>query len=111
MLGDVRVAPLWISSFGCWYSMEITVYIEIPLQSEDVCRAVIKAVEPDNRDAPAGVSIQMMCSKSILRATVVCREVKVLTCRNTVDDLVEHVLIAARSVRSINHAFKSGHEA
>jgi len=91
--------------------MKVLVSFRVPTDSAARCVSAIRAVEPDNADAPPGISISMRCDGSIIVAEITCLESYLLTCRNTVDDLLQHLFTALRTSRIINHAFKSGHEA
>ena len=76
---------------------------------EKTCISLTRALEPDNRSAPRGVSISMECDSQGLVCVVECRNTSILTCRNTVDDILEHAATALKLVERLDHAFKSRH--
>ncbi len=83
--------------------MKLYIHIEIPLDSESICNAVKQAVEPDNVSSPRGILIAMFCSKNILVVDVKSSEnIHILTFRNTIDDLLEHIGIALKSLRVVS---------
>ena len=71
----------------------------IPLRGSNLCRAILTSIEPDNRSAPPGIDIRCRCHEEALEV-VVSDESSVLTFRNTVDDLLEHVTVAWRSIEA-----------
>ncbi len=91
--------------------MILSINLKVPL-TERECLSLLKALGPDNALAPRGVSIYIECEEGAFVARITCsQEVQVLTCRNTVDDLLEHLSIALSVVRKTDYAFKSSHEA
>jgi len=80
----------------------------IELESDRECVSVWRAVEPDNASAPRGVEIRGRCSSNVLEIEIVCRDVDVLTCRNTIDDLLSHVSIASKTIETLERDLRSG---
>ena len=81
--------------------MILETFIEITTRDEEICRSVLEAVEPDNREAPKNISIEMMCKNNVLYIHVKGVDVPILTFRNTVDDLLEHISIAIKTLTSV----------
>jgi len=81
---------------------------EIDLGNPRVCESVWRSVEPDNATAPSGVEIRGECVDGVLRIEVLCRDVEVLTCRNTVDDLLSHVSVARTTIETLERDLRSG---
>ncbi len=73
--------------------------MSIPFGDGGLCRAILSSIEPNNRTAPSGIEIGCECCKGILIIEILS-EGSVLTFRNTVDDLLEHVTIAWRSIEA-----------
>ncbi len=71
----------------------------IPFRDGELCRAILSSIEPDNRTAPPSIEIRCECCNEVLVAEI-SSESSVLTFRNTVDDLLEHVAIAWRSIEA-----------
>ncbi len=78
----------------------ISVRLRIEIEKE-LCNSVLKAIEPDNLSVPSGVSISTMCVDNMLYAEIRGDNVRVLTIRNTVDDLLEHISIAYRCLKKV----------
>jgi|UniRef100_A0A7J2U6R7 tRNA threonylcarbamoyladenosine modification (KEOPS) complex Pcc1 subunit len=78
--------------------MKVELTLEIPI-NEDICKSVIDSVEPDNVTAPPQIAIEMLCSGGILTVNVRGKDVNLLTFRNTVDDLIEHISLATKIVK------------
>jgi len=88
--------------------MIVSIEILIPVDKR-ICEALRKALEPDNRGVPSGIEIAMRCSDDGFFCVVLCRDAPILTCRNTVDDILEHASTALKLVSEIDHVFKSSH--
>jgi len=71
----------------------------IPLESPTLCGSVLKSLTPDNLSAPPQIRIFMECSENSLHIIVSSSAQNVLTFRNTVDDIFEHIAIALRSLK------------
>ena len=80
--------------------MRLRLEIRIDVYSEDLCRAILSSIEPDNATAPQHTKIVCICENGLLRIEVVS-DGPILTFRNTVDDLLEHVAIAWKSIMSV----------
>lgn len=81
-----------------------SVSIVVPLPNERVCHAILSALEPDNRTAPPGITIDARCNDSALIASVIGIGVNILTWRNTIDDLLAHVALALKLIELIGDA-------
>jgi len=80
--------------------LRLRLEIEVDVHSEDLCKAILSSIEPDNVTAPQHTKIVCRCENGLLRVEVVS-EGPILTFRNTVDDLLEHVAIAWKSIMSV----------
>ncbi|MEL9940643.1 MAG: KEOPS complex subunit Pcc1 [Ignisphaera sp.] len=81
--------------------MMLELSIEIVMNDENTCRSVLNAVEPDNKTAPSSIAIDVTCQGNVMRVVVRGSNTKILTFRNTVDDLLEHISIAMKTVKEI----------
>ncbi len=84
--------------------MILSARIFVSLRSEDVCRAVLEAIEPDNATVPSGITIRTTCIGSAMLIEIEGIDVSVLTFRNTIDDLLEHISIALKSIERIENS-------
>ncbi len=75
--------------------------IEIPVNSSDICSAVLNAIKPDNIAAPSGIEIEMECHNTQFKIIVRGSNVNILTIRNTVDDIFMHLLSAYRVLQLV----------
>lgn len=82
--------------------MKFEILLRIPTTSEEVCKSVLEALEPDNISAPKGITIKTHCKDSELIINIRSLNVGTLTVRNTVDDILVHVGLALKSISSIN---------
>ena len=80
--------------------MRLRLEIEIDVHSEDLCKAILSSIEPDNVTAPQHIRIVCVCENGLLKVEVVS-DGPILTFRNTVDDLLEHIAIAWKSIESV----------
>ncbi|MEM1542199.1 MAG: KEOPS complex subunit Pcc1 [Ignisphaera sp.] len=87
--------------------MNMYVEINIHTGSNEKCLSVLSAIEPDNYSAPYGVSIQMECIKDTLVVRTGFLGSKLLTFRNTVDDILEHVSISIKTVKMLSEYSQS----
>ncbi len=71
----------------------------IPFWDSELCRAILSSIEPDNRTAPPSIEIKCGCREGALVVEILGTS-SMLTFRNTVDDLLEHVAIAWRSIEA-----------
>jgi len=79
--------------------LRLRLEIRIDVYSEDLCRAILSSIEPDNATAPQHTKIVCICENGLLRIEVVS-DGPILTFRNTVDDVLEHIVIAWKSIDS-----------
>ncbi|MEM0027585.1 MAG: KEOPS complex subunit Pcc1 [Ignisphaera sp.] len=87
--------------------MMLELSIEIVMSDENMCRSVLNAVEPDNKTAPSSITIDVTCQGNVMKILVRGSNTKILTFRNTVDDLLEHVSIAMKTVNEVHSASTS----
>lgn len=80
----------------------IELSIEITMSNENICRAVKNAVEPDNKAAPNSIIISVACQDNVMKILIRGVDTKILTFRNTVDDLLEHISIAMKTVSEVS---------
>jgi tRNA threonylcarbamoyladenosine modification (KEOPS) complex Pcc1 subunit len=76
--------------------MIIEIKLAIPIKDLETCRSVKNALEPDNATAPPQISITIECENSAIVVHVKGKDVNILTFRNTVDDLLEHLSLAKK---------------
>ncbi|MCI4437108.1 MAG: CTAG/PCC1 family protein [Ignisphaera sp.] len=76
--------------------MIIEVKLTIPIKDLETCKSVKNALEPDNATAPPQISITIECENSAIIVHVKGKDVNILTFRNTVDDLMEHLSLATK---------------
>ena len=86
--------------------MKLRTSITIRFEDADLCMAILKGIEPDNATAPQNISISARCDNNVLYIEVEGYDVKILTYRNTIDDLLEHISIAYRSIKAISPKLK-----
>ncbi|RLG89167.1 MAG: hypothetical protein DRO15_01190 [Thermoprotei archaeon] len=66
--------------------------IRIPIADEKFLKSVIKALEPDNKSVPEGIIIDIQIEPRHLSIVVkAIKSIEILTFRNTIDDLLEHL--------------------
>ena len=80
--------------------MRLRLEIKIDVHDEDLCRAILSSIEPDNATAPPHTRIVCICEDKVLKVEV-DSEGPILTFRNTIDDILEHVAIAWKSIESV----------
>ncbi len=78
--------------------MMIELNMEITIKNKRMCESIIKAVEPDNVTAPSTITIDMICQNESMKIVIKSSDTKILTFRNTVDDLLEHISIAMKTI-------------
>ncbi len=70
-----------------------------------LAEAIRKTLEPDNIGVPEGISIKIMEEEDKIRIIVeyMGSPRNILTLRNTVDDLLEHLNIAVKAIESVKN--------
>jgi tRNA threonylcarbamoyladenosine modification (KEOPS) complex Pcc1 subunit len=76
--------------------MIIEVKLAIPMKDLEMCRSVKNALEPDNATTPPQISITIECKDDAIIVHIKGKDVSILTFRNTVDDLLEHLSLAKK---------------
>ncbi len=91
---------------------ECIAIIEMDVQYPD---AVLNAIEPDNRDSPPHVKVNCRVAGGLLICTIMVwgcssNPSRILTLRNTIDDLTSAVKTALESIEhaSRSKSYKSG---
>ncbi|MEM0372073.1 MAG: KEOPS complex subunit Pcc1 [Ignisphaera sp.] len=87
--------------------MNTYVEINIYTASNERCLNVLSAIEPDNHSAPYGISIKMECINDTLVVQTTFSGTRLLTLRNTIDDILEHVSIAIKTVKVLSEYSQS----
>ncbi|MEM1645406.1 MAG: KEOPS complex subunit Pcc1 [Ignisphaera sp.] len=82
--------------------MIISIAVQIPTNSKEICKIILESLEPDNVEIPKGIAIEMSCHQGMLVVGVKSEDVGILTVRNTVDDILAYVNLALKSISSIN---------
>jgi tRNA threonylcarbamoyladenosine modification (KEOPS) complex Pcc1 subunit len=80
--------------------MRLELTLSISTHSEHVCKTIADAVEPDNAMAPPQIAMEMQCFGNTLFIRVNGENVSILTFRNTVDDLLEHISLVTKVIKS-----------
>lgn len=76
--------------------------IEIPMIEEKFMSSLIKALDPDNKLAPKGIVIDIQKESEYLKIIIRAKKsVELLTFRNTIDDLLEHVAIILKVLNAL----------
>jgi len=71
---------------------ELISIIEIPMVEKKSMDSLIKALDPDNKLAPKGIVIDIQKESEYLKIIIKAKKsVELLTFRNTIDDLLEHI--------------------
>ncbi len=70
-----------------------------------LAEAIRKALEPDNTSIPESISIKIVEEEDKIRIIVeyMGSPRNILTLRNTVDDLLEHLNIAVKAIESVKN--------
>ncbi|MCC6045619.1 MAG: hypothetical protein LM572_02450 [Ignisphaera sp.] len=80
--------------------MNLELTFRIQMIYESICRAVMDSVKPDNITAPPQITIEMQCDSGMLIIKMKGENVNILTFRNTMDDLLEHISLATKIIKS-----------
>ncbi len=84
---------------------EYKVRIEVILEGNNKkLESLIKAIKPDNVNVPENISIEeeVHKDKAIIVVNGIVKEPKdVLRIRNTVDDLLEHLILSHRVIETV----------
>lgn len=82
--------------------MNINIEIEIHANNNKKCISILEAIEPDNYILPQGIFISMKCLNEVLVIRIESNNAHILTFRNTVDDLLEHITITLKTLTVFN---------
>ena len=77
--------------------------IILPGMSKHFASAIISALEPDNTKAPRNIYIENVVGEDSLRIVIVFQgeSKELLSLRNTIDDLLEHLNMTLRVLESV----------
>lgn len=82
--------------------MNISVEIGVDTGSNERCSSVLEAIEPDNYLLPHNISIHMKCVGKVLAVQIESSDPYPLTLRNTIDDILEHISLATKTLDLIH---------
>ncbi len=84
-------------------NIKMRTVLVFPQIDSRIAEALIKALEPDNVSAPSNIGIDSIVEKDALKIVIefVGRPEEILTLRNTIDDLLQHLNVALRVVESV----------
>jgi len=68
-----------------------------------MARTLIKALEPDNVNVPSSITINNIAEEGMFKIIVefIGNPEEILTLRNTIDDLLEHLNVALKVIESV----------
>jgi len=77
--------------------------IIIPIANKELALSIVKALEVDNRLVPKGMSIVMNLTPNgdISILIKIKNHVDILTLRNTIDDLLEHLSLLLKTSKHL----------
>lgn len=81
----------------------IKILLIFPGANLHVAEALIRALEPDNVGAPSNINISSIVESNMLKIVIefIGRLEEILTLRNTIDDLLQHLNVALKVVESV----------
>ncbi len=84
-------------------NIKIKTILVFPRIDSRIAEALIKALEPDNTNAPSIIGINSIVEEGMLKIMVefIGEPEEILTLRNTIDDLLEHLNVALKVVESV----------
>ncbi len=84
-------------------NIRIKTVLLFPEIDHHTARTLLRALEPDNSSVPSNIIINSVVEEKILKILIelIGRPKDILTLRNTIDDLLEHLNIALKVVESV----------
>ncbi len=86
--------------------MKVKITIKVNLTDAKVVEALMRSTTPDNIGLPKGIRIEGLVKGNEATYVIKCEisEPKdVLKCRNTADDLLAHMELVLKTIRSLSH--------
>ena len=77
---------------------DIIIKVKLDFETPPKCKAVLKALIPDNVNFPKGLSVKMSARKSTLYIQVTGRSLSAKTIESTVDEILEHAAVCQKVI-------------